>query len=304
MSSGLIFSIQRFCLHDGPGIRTVVFFKGCQLSCLWCSNPESKEPVPEIMYNKEICLGCGQCIGVCSQNAIIMHNSDISINRSRCTLCGECVKHCASNALSMIGEQYSIKELLNHLLTDKSYYNISGGGITFSGGEPLYQAEFLIKLANELKKECINLTLETAGYCAPSIFSKTINNIDSVLFDLKLINQKKHKEYTGVENNFILKNFEYSARTKPTTVRIPLIPGVNMDEESCEDFLSIIKNNPVTEVNLLPYHTLGYKKNEYLGRGGWKTNTVNSEKYNEFQKIFENRLNIPVILFPFWSELK
>jgi len=223
------------------------------------------------------------------------------INRKNCTVCGQCVYQCPTKALSVAGKTYSIPDLISELLEDSSYYNQTGGGVTFSGGEPLSQSEFLIDLAKELHDECIDTTLETSGYCEPHTFMRTIEHIDRIFFDLKTMNSIKHKEYTGVDNSLILKNLEYSTRTKPTTIRIPLIPSVNMDDSSSNEFISIIKDLPVVEVHLLPYHSLGIKKNESIGRKGWETSSSGDERYYEIQNKFMNQLSIPVKLFPIWK---
>ena len=207
----LIIDIKRNALDDGPGIRTLVFFKGCPLSCVWCQNPEAKNPFQEISFDKEDCIECKECLNVCDRN-VIDFSYIYRIDRRLCTLCGNCVNICPTNALKFVGKQYDVEELVKLILRDKIFYDNSGGGVTFSGGEPLYHMDFIHKISKRLKEEGIQICIETCGYYNPEKFTDLIlPYIDLIYFDLKIINPKLHFKYCKANNEQILKN---SPKTK------------------------------------------------------------------------------------------
>lgn len=258
-NSPYIFDIQRFSIHDGPGIRTVLFTKSCPLSCIWCQNPESQKSRAEVAFYAEKCKDCRKCIAVCPTNTIdeITKISDYSI----CIACGACIDICAHDARKMIGQKMSEKEIINELLKDIDFYRDSNGGITFSGGEPLVYPEFLLGILKELKDKEIHTNIETCGVFDFDKAAPLLPYIDLIYFDIKHLNNEIHKGYTGLGNDAILKNFEklHSVFSK-LEIRIPLIPGVNDDAESIKEFSEFLLKNGHSSVHLLPYHSMGNSK--------------------------------------------
>lgn len=252
MSSGIIFDIEEFAIYDGPGIRKVVFLKGCPLSCNWCQNPEGISCRPELMVSEASCVKCGNCKKVCRYET--------------CSLCGECTKACPLRLRRISGKRMEASELAEELLSDKSFLEQNGGGITFSGGEPLLQAGFLFEAALMLKP--MHLSLETCGYADSSVFLKAISVFDYIMFDAKLSDSEKHKYYTGVGNALIMQNLKLLCSSAvPFSVRIPLIPGVNDDEVHMGTIAGLVKDAPsLQRVELLPYHTAAGAKYSMLGK--------------------------------------
>ena len=301
-SLGMIFNIQRFCLHDGPGIRTVLFLKGCPLRCLWCSNPESWKPDSELMYNQKLCLGCGRCLEVCPRSALVLPDGRTGsekravLDRSRCTACGLCAEVCPSGALRLAGRLMPIEDVMPVLLADRNYYETSGGGVTFSGGEPVGQAPFVIDLASALAREGVGCALETSGCCQPELFKQVVSHMDRVLFDIKLVDSAGHLRNTGVGNEQILENLLLTASMKPTVVRIPLIPSVNMDPGAWEALFGILSGCPIEAVHLLPYHAWGSGKHVQLGGCPWVVPTADAAANESIQRLFARNLAVPVLL--------
>ena len=229
-ASGTVFDIQRFSLHDGPGIRTIVFLKGCPLSCKWCSNPESQNMKPVIMYKKNECLHCGRCINACSKKAISFENKTF-IDRSICTGCGECANACPAGALVVKGKTMTVQQLIRELKKDATTYRRSGGGITLSGGEPLVQYEFAAELLRACKAQGWDTAIETTGAGITEAVEKVIPYVDTVLLDIKHLDTEKHKKFTGIGNEQILKNAARISQISSTVVRVPVIPGFNYSEE-------------------------------------------------------------------------
>jgi pyruvate formate lyase activating enzyme len=270
---GRIFNMQHYSVHDGPGIRTIVFLKGCPLSCSWCSNPESQLPQPELAYNVNKCIGlqeCGRCLKVCHYGAIgKTENNKISIDRERCQKCFLCVPECPSKALHTFGELKSINEVLKVVEADGMFYARSGGGMTISGGEPFMQAEFTIELLKEAKRRRINTAIETSGYTDWAILKKACQYLDTILFDIKSMDDDKHVMFTKVSNKVILDNFKKLCEEFPRIsilVRTPVIPGFNDSEEEIMAIINHIKDRPNVSYEILPYHPLGQPKYDYLGR--------------------------------------
>jgi len=244
---GMIFDIKQFAVFDGPGIRTTVFFKGCPLRCRWCHNPEGISFAPQLMVSKNSCIRCEKCREVCS-------------HPERCIHCGNCVEVCPLRLRKICGKQYSAEELAEILIKDKEFLQGNGGGITFSGGEPLAQHVFLFELIEKL--DGVHTAIETSGYCAPEIFQRAVAEIDYIIMDLKLIDSTKHKFYTGADNERIIRNFNYlKTGPKPFVVRVPLIPGVNDTDENLKQTALLVKDSVnLVRVELLPYHkTAGAK---------------------------------------------
>ena len=265
-ASGTVFDIQRFSLHDGPGIRTIVFLKGCPLSCKWCSNPESQNMKPVIMYKKNECLHCGRCINACSRKAISFENKTF-IDRSICTGCGECANACPAGALVVKGKTMTVQQLIRELKMDATTYRRSGGGITLSGGEPLVQYEFAAELLRACKAQGWDTAIETTGAGITEAVEKVIPYVDTVLLDIKHLDTEKHKKFTGIGNEQILKNAARISQISSTVVRVPVIPGFNYSEEEIRaitEFAKMLRG--VRTIHLLPYHTFGENKYDLLGR--------------------------------------
>lgn len=268
--NGIITHIQRYSIHDGPGIRTVVFFKGCPLSCLWCCNPESQSFHPELEFIRSLCRQCGRCIEVCPEGAV---NEDLNcdenqkIDRVKCTLCMKCAEECPSDALRVIGEKKSVDEIMEVVRKDAAYYRRSGGGITLSGGEPLSQAEFALQLLNRCHQENIHTAVETCGVVSRKTLENFVPFTDLFLFDLKHMNVLKHQEYTGVSNKEIIENLTWVCEHQANVIlRLPMIPEFNMDVEDLRELRTLITELGIREVNLMPFHQMGKDKYSHLGK--------------------------------------
>lgn len=264
--SGIVFDIQRFSLHDGPGIRTIVFLKGCVLSCQWCSNPESQKTKPVVMYKQADCLHCGRCMTACKLGAISPNNKHW-IDRSICTGCGECVNACPAGALVLKGKTMTVQQVIQELKKDATTYRRSGGGVTLSGGEPLMQSAFAAELLKACKGQGWNTAIETTGYGTPEAIETVIPYVDTVLLDIKHIDPEQHKKYTGGTNEVILKNAVRISQISNTVVRVPVIPGFNFSVEAIRKIAEYTKTlMGVRTIHLLPYHTFGENKYDLLGK--------------------------------------
>lgn len=295
---GIIFNIQNFSVHDGPGIRTIVFLKGCPLRCLWCSNPESQKSQPELAWSSQKCIGCNQCIGSCNFGSITFDSgsNQLKINRELCTGCFKCADSCPSKALHVIGEEKSIGEILEEVEADGIFYSNSRGGLTLSGGEPLLQGEFAIELLKEAKHRRIDCAIETTGYVEWEVLKEACNYLDTVLFDIKCIDSEKHKKFTGVNNEKIIENFTKMCTEfpdKPVIARTPIIPGFNDSEEDIKSIIDFLKQFSNVSYEFLPYHRLGQTKYTSLDRpyplGEVKLDSEKMKRLNEIAKErFEN----------------
>lgn len=258
-----VFDIQHYCIHDGPGVRTGVFLKGCPLRCRWCANPESNSPAPQLMYVKELCTGCGECIAVCPVGAITRDGEKVVRDREKCTVCGRCVSVCPASAVSLAGKTMTPEEVMEEVRLDGIFYG-SEGGVTLTGGECLMQPKFCAEVLRMCKEEGIGTAIETCGFVPYEAFEAVAPYLDIALYDVKLMSTEKHKKYTGVPNELILENLKRLSNDLhiPVIARTPLIPGVNDDEENLLHMARFLKENVPTliEVNLLPYHRLGEGK--------------------------------------------
>jgi pyruvate formate lyase activating enzyme len=287
MIRGLIFNIQGFSIQDGPGIRTTVFFKGCSLRCPWCSNPESQNAFTMISYNNSLCNKCAQCIDVCDVQAISLIEGGVRIDRERCIInCTKCVDTCGPRALGIYGQEMTVREVLQKVIRDRSFYQTSGGGVTASGGEALMQSEFVEALFNECQKEGIHTCLDTSGYAHRRALEKVLNYTDLVLFDLKLIDSLSHRKVIGKSNRLILQNAGIVAsRRIPVIFRIPLIPGITDSDENLRGIVTFVKTldlNKDVEIDLLPYHPYGTGKYNMIGRS-YKLAGLTSLKEDQIQ---------------------
>lgn len=266
MSTGVIFDIKRFAVHDGPGIRTTVFFKGCPLHCLWCHNPEGIARGRELMVRSSRCNHCYLCVDVCPRGAITRNSGPITVDRTKCDLCGDCVQVCMSEALEMAGRVVSMKDVVQEIERDRIFFEQSGGGVTLSGGEPTAQPYFCQGLLAELNKRSIHTALDTAGLAAWDILWKCASRADLILYDLKLMDEKKHMKYTGVSNTPVLDNLKrLAAAKKDIAVRIPLMAGINDDDENIQSTIGfLLRLETVKKVSLLRYHQGGREKYKNL----------------------------------------
>lgn len=266
---GTLFNIQRFSLHDGPGIRTVVFLKGCPLACRWCSNPESQSPQAQVLWHAERCLHCGRCLEACPRRAIRESAGSLVTDPQRCTACGSCVAGCPWGAREMAGFRRTVPEVLAEVLRDRPFYASSGGGLTLSGGEPAAQAGFCLALLDRASHAGVHGAMETAGCCAPETFADLARACALVLFDLKTADAGRFREQTGGELGTVLENLsrlDRNGRT-PYIVRIPLVPGFNTDPESLDALAGRLEGlERLQSVHLLPYHRLGASKYPLLNR--------------------------------------
>jgi len=263
---GMIFDIQRYAIHDGPGVRTIVFLKGCPLRCWWCQNPEGILPKPQLMYFKNKCIHCHKCIYSCPVDAIMFSDDEHYIDRGKCIECKVCVEACPTGALKLVGRRVSVEDLIRDLERDVLLYDSSNGGVTFSGGEPLFQPEFLRETLRKCVELNIHTCMETSGYASRSVLESITSYVDLFLYDLKLINDEDHRKYTGVSNRIIKENLKFLVeKGENVVVRFPVIPTITDTEEnvfSLMEFLSLLKG--VEEVDLLPFHDVE-EKYRYLG---------------------------------------
>ena len=261
----LVFDIQRFCVNDGPGIRTTIFLKGCNLNCIWCHNPESKSIKKDLMFHPNKCIGCLKCTSVCDLHHI--EEGIHEVDRQKCIGCGSCVNECVG-ALEFCGKEMKAHEVIEIALKDKDFYLNSGGGITISGGEPLLNIEFTKELLMEAKKHNLHTAIETCGYASWDDLLKIIPYVDLFLWDIKETNTNLHKKYTGVNNELIIENlFKLNELGKEIVLRCPIIPSLNDREEHFKMIGELAeKLSNVIRVEVEPYHNLGKSKSESIGR--------------------------------------
>lgn len=263
---GTIFDIRKFSIHDGPGIRTTVFFKGCPLACWWCHNPESQSIKRELYYRVNRCTRCEACIQSCPQHAISLNCNGVVTNLQSCTLCGACTEACVAEAREIAGNDMGVEDVMEKVRSDIPFYDESGGGVTFSGGEPLMQPDFLEALLKACRKEEIHTALDTSGLASWQTIERMLPYVNLYLYDLKLMDDEKHRKYTGVSNQTILENLKrLSGLGKSIFLRIPIIPGINDDRRNLEETGRLAASLPgVKRVDILPYHNSAAAKYERL----------------------------------------
>ena len=265
--TGTVFNIQRYSIDDGPGIRTTVFFKGCPLSCVWCSNPESQNLAPELMHRESICKRCYRCVAACPVGAITVGADGIDIDRDVCTVCGDCVEVCPHDAMRITGREMTVDEVMDVIRRDADFYRDSGGGITLSGGEVLLQPDFALAVFKASKELGFHTTLDTAGQGDTEALKRLLPYVDLVYFDIKHIDPKVHRAQAGRTNEAILSNFkEVAASDVPVVVRVPVVPGFNDSSDAISDIADLVATeSPGATVHLLPYHRYGQQKYDMLG---------------------------------------
>jgi len=297
---GMVFDIKRYAIHDGPGIRTTVFLKGCPLNCLWCHNPEGKAREREFMWWKEKCIGCRDCQNACNKDAISFSDDYLILDKRKCDLCTACVDACHSQALKLVGRKMTVAEVVKEIEKDIVFYDESGGGVTFSGGEPLMQQFFLSNLLKACKELRLHTAVDTCGYANSDVLLKISKYVDLFLYDLKVINDEKHKKFTGVSNKLILENLKKLSHNRhEIIVRFTLVPGINDNKEDILElgtFVSSLKN--VKELSILPYHKGGVEKSKRLKKpedSYFVSHSPSAEILSEIEKVLKDfRLKVQV----------
>jgi pyruvate formate lyase activating enzyme len=266
--TGIIFDIQRYSIHDGPGIRTTVFLKGCSLRCPWCANPESQRLMPEIEHFRGRCLHCYHCVDICPTAAITESNGEVQLNRDACNMCGGCWEECLAEAMKVTGRKATVGEILSIVERDRLFYQRTGGGVTLSGGEPAAQPAFCAALLRACKSRGLHTAIQTTAHQSWELLSPIIADTDLVLLDIKIMDRALHQEMVGVPSDLILANAKRIAEDTKTAViiRIPVIPGYNVSVDDLQGIVDFASRIGVREVHLLPYHRLGEPKYHRLGR--------------------------------------
>ena len=289
MNKGITFNIQKFSIHDGPGIRTTVFLKGCPLRCKWCANPESQQTEIQVLWDSRKCIHCLKCVHNCPVNAISHIDDKIHIDYKKCIGCLSCVHGCPQDALEHEGETRTVEEIVKICLQDLPFYEESGGGITISGGEGMVQPEFLKKLLPALKEHNLHLAIETTGYIRRDIFRELAPMFDLLLFDVKQYDREKHFKGTGVYNDQIIENLRWAIEQDIDVLpRIPVIPGFNNTLEDAEGLADLLIKVNAKKVQLLPFHQFGERKYEMMNREYAYKNVkaLQKEDLKDYQQIF------------------
>lgn len=265
-----VIDIQRYSIHDGDGIRTSIFFKGCPLRCAWCHNPESQQKRPELLWNREKCTGCGWCETICPQKAIVMERGVPVLNREKCTGCGNCVVECLESARSLSGESKTVRQLLEAGEKDQMFYEESGGGVTLSGGEVMAVQPFeeIVELCRGFFEKGISVFIDTSGFASWERFDSILPYVTAFLYDIKAMDPETHQKWVGVDNKLILDNLrKLSAAGADIRLRLPLVSGINDSREQIEAVLKLLQGGiHVRKIHLLPYHDIGKNKYTRLGR--------------------------------------
>lgn len=287
MSKGTVYNIQRMSTKDGPGIRTTVFLKGCPLRCLWCSNPESQSPVPELLCFSNLCTGCGTCAAVCPHKAVTIKDGTARTDRKLCAACGACASACPAKAREMSGRTMTVDEVMSVVLKDRLFYENSDGGVTFGGGEPTAQGQFCLELVQASVAEGLHVAVDTCGCCQPEVFGKILAAADLFLFDMKHMDPERHKELTGRDNRLILRNLEAALESgREVRIRMPLMPGLNDSEDNIAAMADFLGRYHRTDVDIMPCHTFGHNKYLALDRPLPAVSQYTPEELDEVKKRF------------------
>ncbi len=294
MEKGTVFDIKQFAVHDGPGIRTTIFFKGCPLNCWWCHNPEGLSSEIEIFYYSSRCMNCENCVKVCPAEAIVKKEHGILLLRERCTMCGKCVETCPTGSLQMVGSIVTAETMIKEIKKYIIYYNASDGGVTFSGGEPLMQPELLTAIVHECNQLGVHTTLDTSGYAPSHTFRSVAEGIDLFLYDLKIMDGQTHMKYTGVSNDAIINNLKYlvdTGRGEDVIIRFPVITGITDTENNVNDIVGFVSSlDDVKKIDLLPFHKVE-EKYKRLGKKYRITDIVSpsTNTIDRVRKEFEEK---------------
>ncbi|WP_295636209.1 glycyl-radical enzyme activating protein [uncultured Mailhella sp.] len=294
-TSGIIFNVQKFSVHDGEGIRTLVFFKGCPLRCRWCSNPESQSSLMELSWTEQDCLHCGTCSRVCSRGAVRpADDGSPVVDRKTCRPEPSCLctRACPGGALGIYGKTVTAGEVLHRILEDQIFYVRSGGGMTLGGGEPLHQPEFALAVLRLAGQARIRTNIETCGHVSTEVMLAAAGLLDSMFMDIKCLDSARHRQWTGTGNELILKNFvrvREAFPRLPMTIRTPVIPGFNDNARDIEDIARFVKRFDNVRYELLPYHRYGEQKYRMLGRiPGMGEATLSDERFRELRDLAEH----------------
>jgi len=297
---GVLFDIKRFAIHDGPGIRTTAFFKGCPLACTWCHNPESQRPDPELLERPDRCTGCGDCVAACPERAIRLEGERAITERDRCTACGACGPVCPFEARSIVGASWTAEAVISELAKDRLFFEQSGGGVTCSGGEPLHQPAFCAAILRGCREQGIHTAVDTCGHAEESALLTVAEETNLFLYDLKLMDDARHRRATGASNVPVLANLErLDLWGKRIWIRIPLVPGINDDEENLAELAGFVRRlRRVEAVQVLPYHRGGEAKWTGLGRGFTAHARIGPERSadaaDRAMRLLADRLQVPV----------
>ena len=284
----IVFDVKRFAVHDGPGIRTTVFLKGCNLRCLWCHNPEGLSGESQIAYYAHKCIGCGECVRICPSGAHFVTENEHVFERALCTACGRCAEVCTADAIAYFGRRMTAAEVLSLVTEDKDFYESSGGGVTFSGGECMLQADFLREILRLCKENGIHTAVDTAGDVPWASFEKVLPYTDLFLYDVKAATESLHKEGTGVSNARILENLTRLSDTgAEIIVRVPVIGGYNDTEEEMTKIASVLRPLRIKSVELLPYHAMGEHKYKAIGREERRFTVPSEERMQSLRRLFD-----------------
>lgn len=295
MADPMVFNIQKFSTHDGDGVRTTVFFKGCPLRCEWCHNPESQRYEKELIFHRSKCTVCGACVEKCPRKANRIENGKLIFDRSRCTACGICTDWCVNEAREIAGKEYTVDEIVREVKKDQIFYEQSGGGVTLSGGEVMAggNMDYVAELCRKLQREGISVFIDTSGYCPWENFEKILPYTDIFLYDIKLLDPEKHKKYIGVDNRRIIDNLlRLNAAGAGIYIRLPLIQKVNADEGYIREVIDFLKKNEIhtKRISLLPYHDTGKGKYAALDRpyDEESMQVPPKEEIQHYKEMFEN----------------